>query len=66
MQLPQTPDGRLVAATGFDDANPDANGAVAAAALFEAMKSMIDSGASLSPDFHVVGRRPIPKDGWTR
>jgi len=37
---------------------------VAAAALFDAMKGMIASGASLAPDFHVVGRRPIPKDGF--
>jgi glycine/D-amino acid oxidase-like deaminating enzyme len=63
MQLRQTAEGRLVAAAGFDDADPDADGAVAAAALFDAMKGMIASGASLFPDFHVVGRRPIPKDG---
>jgi glycine/D-amino acid oxidase-like deaminating enzyme len=59
-----TTGGRLVAAASFDDAHSDADGAVAAAELFDAMKGMIASGASLSPDFHVVGRRPIPKDGF--
>jgi glycine/D-amino acid oxidase-like deaminating enzyme len=64
MQLRQTAEGRLLAAARFDAADPDADGAVAAAALFDAIKGMIASGASLSPDFHVVGRRPIPKDGF--
>jgi glycine/D-amino acid oxidase-like deaminating enzyme len=64
MQLRQTAEGRLVAAAGFDDADPDADVAVAAAALFDAIKGMIASGESLSPDFHVVGHRPIPKDGF--
>lgn len=64
MQLRQTAEGRLLAAASFDDADPDADGAGAAAALFDAMKGMMASDASLSPDFHVVGRRPIPKDGF--
>ena len=64
MQLRQTAEGRLVAAAGFDGADPDADGAVAAAALFDAIKDMIASGASLSPDFHVVGCRPMPSDGF--
>ena len=51
---------RLVAAASFDDADSDADGAVAAAEVFDAMKGMIASGASLSPDFHVVGAAGIP------
>lgn len=64
MQLRQTAEGRLVAAAGFNDGAPTADGAVAAAGLFDAIKDMIASSASLSPDFHVVGRRPIPSDGF--
>jgi hypothetical protein len=66
MQLRQTSEGRLVAAASFDGADPDADGAITATALFDAMKGMIASGTSLSPDFHVIGRRPIPKDGFRR
>src|SRR5258708_30781256 len=56
MQLRQTAEGRLVAAASFDGADPDADGAVAAAALFDAIQGMIASGAALPPDFHVVRR----------
>jgi glycine/D-amino acid oxidase-like deaminating enzyme len=63
MQLRQTPEGRLVAAVNFEDTSADADGTEAAAAVLNAMRSMIVSGASLSLESHVVGRRPIPKDG---
>ena len=64
MQLRQTPEGRLVAAVSFADAGADADGTEAAAAVFDAMRAMIISAASLSPESHVIGRRPIPKDGF--
>jgi glycine/D-amino acid oxidase-like deaminating enzyme len=64
LQLRQTGEGRFVAAAGFDDADPGADGAAAAAAVFDTVKGMISSGASVASDFHVVGRRPVPKDGF--
>jgi glycine/D-amino acid oxidase-like deaminating enzyme len=64
MQLRQTPEGRLVAAINFEHAGADADSAKAAAAALDAMKGMLTSGASLLPESHVVGIRPIPKDGF--
>ena len=62
MQLRQTPEGRFVAAVNFEDAGAG-DGAQAAAAVLDAMRAII-SGTSLSLESHVVGRRPIPKDGY--
>ena len=64
LQLRQTADGRFVAAAGFDGADPGDDGTAAAADVFGAMKSLLLSAASLAFDFHVVGRRPIPRDGF--
>jgi glycine/D-amino acid oxidase-like deaminating enzyme len=35
-----------------------------AAELFVALKGMIRFGDALTPEFHVLGHRPIPKDGF--
>jgi glycine/D-amino acid oxidase-like deaminating enzyme len=64
MQLRQTLEGRLVAAAGFADTDPNADGAAATATLIDAMRRMIVSGASIAPDYHVIGRRPMPQDGF--
>ena len=64
MQLRQTAEGRLVAAVGLADTDPGADGAAEAATLIDAMRGMIISGASIAPDYHVVGRRPMPQDGF--
>jgi glycine/D-amino acid oxidase-like deaminating enzyme len=64
MQLRQTSEGRLVGAVNFEDVGADVDGTEAAAAVLDVMKGMIISGTSLSPESHVVGRRPIPKDGF--
>jgi glycine/D-amino acid oxidase-like deaminating enzyme len=64
MQLRQTTEGRLVAAAGFAGTDPAADGAAEAAALIDTMRGMIVSGASISPGYHVVGRRPMPQDGF--
>ena len=63
LQMRQTVEGRLVATAGLAGTDPDADGAAEAAALIETMRGMIVSGASISPDYHVVGRRPMPQDG---
>jgi glycine/D-amino acid oxidase-like deaminating enzyme len=64
MQLRQTPEGRLVAAVGFEHAGADADGTKPAAATLDAMREMIISSKSLQLESHVVGLRPIPKDGF--
>jgi len=64
MQLRQTTEGRLVAATGFADTDPDADGAAEAAALIDAIRGMFVSGASITPNYHVIGSRPMPQDGF--
>jgi glycine/D-amino acid oxidase-like deaminating enzyme len=61
IQLRQTPEGRFIAAVGFDDAD---DGGAAAAAAFEAIRRVIVADARLSPESHAVGRRPMPKDGF--
>jgi glycine/D-amino acid oxidase-like deaminating enzyme len=62
MQVRQTADGRLVATAGF--AGREGNGSVEAAALIDALRGLFDSGASISPDYHVIGHRPMPGDGF--
>ncbi len=64
MQLRQTPEGRLVAAVHFEGTGADADGTEAAAAVLDAMSGMIVSAKSLSPESHVVARRPMPSDGF--
>jgi glycine/D-amino acid oxidase-like deaminating enzyme len=64
MQLRQTLEGRLVGAVDFRDVGADADGTEAAAAVLDAMKGMIIAGTSLSLESHVIGRRPIPQDGF--
>jgi len=62
MELRQTEQGRLLAVGRFDADRPDQDGALAAAALFGAIRRAIVSGASLSPEYHVVAHRPMPRD----
>ena len=64
MQLRQTPEGRLVAAVNFENTSTDKDGQEAAAVAFDTMRGMLISGASLVPEAHIVGIRPIPKDGF--
>jgi glycine/D-amino acid oxidase-like deaminating enzyme len=63
MQLRQTAEGRLLAAVNLDCADPS-SGDGAAAEVLDAMKTMFVSGATLSAEFHVVARRPIPTDNF--
>jgi glycine/D-amino acid oxidase-like deaminating enzyme len=62
IELRQTQDGRFVAALSFENAN--ANAVQAAAAGFDAMRGMLTESAALLPGAHVVGWRPMPKDGF--
>jgi glycine/D-amino acid oxidase-like deaminating enzyme len=62
--LRQTPEGRLLAAIHFEDARADAVERKVAADAFETIRGMIVSDGPLLPESHVIGRRPIPKDGF--
>jgi glycine/D-amino acid oxidase-like deaminating enzyme len=64
MQLRQTPEGRFVAAVEFSPGDTDADGARSAATTLDLMREMIALTPALLPDFHVIGVRPIPKDGF--
>lgn len=63
MELRQTADGRLLAVGDIDDADID-DARKPAAALFEQVRALIRSGADLALESHVIGYRPIPKDGY--
>jgi glycine/D-amino acid oxidase-like deaminating enzyme len=64
MELRQTTEGRLLAVGHLDDTQREDDAAGHAARLFDAMRGMIDTGDSLSPDFHAVAYRSIPRDGF--
>ena len=64
MELRQTAEGRLLAVADIGEARADSDAAARAAELLDAMRSMIDSGASLSPEFQTVAYRSIPQDGF--
>lgn len=59
----QTQEGRIVAGTDFGGTDPGENPDRAAAELFATVQSMLPN-ADLELDFHSVGYRPTPKDGF--
>lgn len=61
MHARQTVEGRFVAAAHFE---PGENEISAGARLFDGMKAMLRTGASLEFEGQTVGYRPIPKDGF--
>jgi glycine/D-amino acid oxidase-like deaminating enzyme len=64
LHLRQTAEGRLLAGADFGGGDPGGDPAAEAAAVFEGIKQMLRSGASLAFDFHTVGYRPTPADGF--
>jgi glycine/D-amino acid oxidase-like deaminating enzyme len=64
MQLRQTPEGRLVAAVSIKEADSDADGRESAVAAFHTMKGLLIVPRPLVLESWVVGRRPMPKDGF--
>lgn len=60
----QTSDGRLVAGADFGGGDPGDDAASAARALFAVMQHMLRGGDKLELDFHTVGYRPTPEDGF--
>jgi glycine/D-amino acid oxidase-like deaminating enzyme len=60
----QSPDGRLVAGSDYGGADPGADAAHAAAALFGILQGTIRAPAPIVFDRHTIGLRPIPVDGF--
>jgi glycine/D-amino acid oxidase-like deaminating enzyme len=59
LHIRQTADGRLAAATGVDDGDPQ----TAARSLLDTMSRLFRSKPALSMAAHALARRPIPKGG---
>ncbi len=64
MHLRQTAEGRIIAGADFGGSDPGDDASAAAADVFAAMRRMLRSGESLALDFHSVGYRPMPADGF--
>jgi glycine/D-amino acid oxidase-like deaminating enzyme len=64
LHLRQTTEGRLLAGADFGGSDPGTDPATEAARVFAGIRQMLRSGASLAFDFHTVGYRPTPADGF--
>jgi glycine/D-amino acid oxidase-like deaminating enzyme len=60
----QTAEGRIVAGADFGGADPGADPAGIASALFAEVQAMLEGGDALTLDFHTLGYRPMPSDGF--
>jgi len=64
LHMRQTAEGRIIAGSDFGGADPGMDADVTAHELFAAMKPMLRGGDGLELDFHTVGYRPTPIDGF--
>ncbi|WP_136619956.1 MULTISPECIES: NAD(P)/FAD-dependent oxidoreductase [Mesorhizobium] len=64
LHMRQTAEGRIIAGSDFGGADPGMDAEATAHALFAAMKAMLRGGDGLELDFHTVGYRPTPIDGF--
>lgn len=64
LHMRQTAEGRIIAGSDFGGADPGMNAAATGRELFAAMKSMLRDADRLELDFHSVGYRPTPIDGF--
>jgi len=62
--LRQTVEGRIVAGADFGGAEPGSDPEDTARALFAEVKAMLRGAEDLELDFHTVGYRPTPADGF--
>ncbi len=60
----QTAEGRIIAGGDFGGSDPGEDASGTAAALFAAVKAMLRRGNALEMDFHTIGWRPTPADGF--
>ncbi|WP_421914731.1 NAD(P)/FAD-dependent oxidoreductase [Mesorhizobium sp.] len=64
LHMRQTSEGRIIAGSDFGGADPGMDADVTARELFAAMKPMLRGADGLELDFHTVGYRPTPVDGF--
>lgn len=65
LHLRQTAEGRIVAGTDFAGADPEGNADGLAADLQSRVQAMVKGAEGLELDFHTVGYRPTPADGFS-
>ena len=64
LHMRQTAEGRIIAGSDFGGADPGMDAEATARDLFAAMKAMLHGADGLELDFHTVGYRPTPIDGF--
>ncbi|MDE1990954.1 MAG: FAD-binding oxidoreductase [Rhizobiaceae bacterium] len=64
LHMRQTAEGRIIAGSDYGGMEPGENPGKSADALFAKVKAMFRDGETLELDFHTVGYRPTPKDGF--
>ncbi|RTL96744.1 MAG: FAD-binding oxidoreductase [Hyphomicrobiales bacterium] len=64
LHMRQTAGGRIIAGSDFGGGDPGEHPEIAARELFAAMKAMLRGADGLELDFHTVGYRPTPVDGF--
>ena len=64
LHMRQTAAGRIVIGADFGGAEAGADPEATARALFERARAMLRGAESLAPDFHAIGERPMPADGF--
>ncbi|TPK65233.1 FAD-binding oxidoreductase [Mesorhizobium sp. B2-4-15] len=64
LHMRQTAEGRIIAGSDFGGADPGVDAEVTARELFAVMKAMLRDSEGLELDFHTVGYRPTPIDGF--
>jgi glycine/D-amino acid oxidase-like deaminating enzyme len=64
LHMRQTAEGRIIAGSDFGGADPGMDAEATAQELFAALKGSLRGGEGLVLDFHTVGYRPTPIDGF--
>ncbi|RWE49071.1 FAD-binding oxidoreductase [Mesorhizobium sp.] len=64
LHMRQTAQGRIIAGSDFGGGDPGMDAQATARALFAATKAMLVDSDGLELDFHTVGYRPTPIDGF--
>lgn len=64
LHMRQTAGGRIVAAADYGGIDPGADPRATARGLLAQAKAMLRGADALKLDFHTVGHRPIPRDGF--
>lgn len=64
LHMRQTAEGRIIAGSDYGGGDPGVDADATARELFAAMQAMLVGGDWLEFDFHTIGYRPTPADGF--